>query len=89
MKRLRLFSLIASLVLLATPLTVLAQGDTGKTKEFTTEDGTLTVSYPENWVIQETIPPPAVRRHDSQFRRGLQKTFADDASDFATGEQAS
>jgi len=54
----RLFALLAVLSLAAVPLTVLAQ-DGPEMEEFTSEDGSLTLQYPADWVI-EPIPPDLV-----------------------------
>jgi len=89
MKALRLFSLLAIVVLMATPLSVLAQGDTGGMKEFATEDGVLTVSYPEDWFVQVNDPTSGLYGITmANSEELLAKTFAEDESDFVAGDQA-
>jgi hypothetical protein len=89
MKALRLFSLLAIVVLMATPLSVLAQGDTGGMKEFATEDGVLTVSYPEDWFVQVNDPTSGLYGVTmANSEELLAKTFAEDESDFVAGDQA-
>jgi hypothetical protein len=89
MKALRLFSLLAIVVLMATPLSVLAQGDTKGMKEFATEDGVLTVSYPEDWFVQVNDPTSGLYGITmANSEELLAKTFAEDESDFVAGDKA-
>jgi hypothetical protein len=53
MKRVRLISLLVVFVLMITPLAVMAQDNQIKLQDFVSQDETLTVGYPEGWVIQE------------------------------------
>jgi hypothetical protein len=74
---------------MATPLSVLAQGDTGGMKEFATEDGVLTVSYPEDWFVQVNDPTSGLYGVTmANSEELLAKTFAEDESDFVAGDQA-
>jgi len=89
MKRLGWLSLLALVVLMATPLSALAQGDSGKMKEFTTDDGKLTVSYPEDWFAQVNDPNAGlygvVMANSEDL---LTNVFASDTTVLASGEQA-
>jgi hypothetical protein len=74
---------------MATPLSVLAQGDTVGMKEFATEDGVLTVSYPEDWFVQVNDPTSGLYGVTmANSEELLAKTFAEDESDFVAGDQA-
>jgi hypothetical protein len=56
MKRVSLVSLLVVFVLMITPLAVMAQDNPDnqvKLEDFVSQDETLTVGYPEGWIIQE------------------------------------
>jgi hypothetical protein len=58
-------------------------------KEFATEDGVLTVSYPEDWFVQVNDPTSGLYGITmANSEELLAKTFAEDESDFVAGDKA-
>lgn len=85
MSRIRYVALLLALLLALTPLAALAQDDL-KLEEYVSEDGLLTISYPEGWssYVDEETPFPMVIFINSE--EGLARIGDDE--DPISGDQA-
>lgn len=85
MSRIRYVALLLALLLAITPLAALAQDDP-KLEEFVSEDGLLTLSYPEGWssFVDEETPFPMVMFLNNE--EAVERITADE--DPISGDQA-